>query len=48
LAEWLYTQGLNSYPRTETNIFPKELNLTTLVKKQMVNQDWNNLNKPIG
>jgi len=29
IAERLYTQSLFSYPRTETNIFPKELNLTT-------------------
>jgi len=31
IAERFYTQGLISYSRTETNIFPK--GLTTLVKQ---------------
>jgi len=38
IVERLYTQGLTSYPRMETNIFPKGLNLTTLVEQQIVNQ----------
>lgn len=40
IAEKLYTQGYISYPRTETNIFPKELNLTSLVEKQRNDPRW--------
>lgn len=35
IAEKLYTQGYISYPRTETNIFPKELDLRSLVEMQV-------------
>ncbi len=39
-AEKLYTSGYISYPRTETNIFPKELNLTPLVEMQTTDARW--------
>ncbi|VEN43554.1 unnamed protein product [Callosobruchus maculatus] len=40
IAEKLYTQGYISYPRTETNIFPKELNLANLVEQQRQDHRW--------
>ncbi|XP_054990080.1 DNA topoisomerase 3-alpha isoform X1 [Sorex araneus] len=40
IAEKLYTQGYISYPRTETNIFPKDLNLAVLVEQQTPDPRW--------
>ncbi|RZC37038.1 DNA topoisomerase 3-alpha [Asbolus verrucosus] len=40
IAEKLYSQGYISYPRTETNIFPKELNLANLVTEQQNDDRW--------
>ena len=40
IAEKLYTQGLISYPRTETNIFPKDFNLSGLIENQLNDPSW--------
>ncbi|RNA12480.1 DNA topoisomerase 3-alpha isoform X1 [Brachionus plicatilis] len=40
IAEKLYTKGLISYPRTETNIFPKDFNLRGLIENQINDQHW--------
>lgn len=40
IAERLYTQGFISYPRTETNIFPKEMNLGNLVEMHTGDNRW--------
>lgn len=40
IAEKLYTQGFISYPRTETNIYPKELNLSNIVEQQVNDGNW--------
>ncbi|KAI4472680.1 hypothetical protein M0802_016580, partial [Mischocyttarus mexicanus] len=45
IAEKLYTQGLISYPRTETNIFPKELNLQSLVTQHVNSPIWGQFTK---
>lgn len=40
IAEKLYNQGLISYPRTETNIFPSSLDLNNLIQQQMQDEHW--------
>lgn len=40
IAEKLYTSGWISYPRTETNIFPKELDLQPIVQSQVNSGTW--------
>lgn len=40
IAEKLYTSGFISYPRTETNKFPPEINLTGLIDAQKNNPSW--------
>lgn len=40
IAEKLYTQGIISYPRTETNMFSKEIDLRKLVEQHLPHSDW--------
>ncbi|KAL0992506.1 hypothetical protein UPYG_G00094240 [Umbra pygmaea] len=40
IAEKLYTQGLISYPRTETNMFAKDFALGPLVELQVPSPQW--------
>lgn len=40
IAEKLYTSGYISYPRTETNIFPKDFDLNRLVEEQTRSHTW--------
>lgn len=40
IAEKLYTSGYISYPRTETNQFPKDFNLRELVQNQTPDANW--------
>lgn len=40
IAEKLYTQGLISYPRTETNTFPESLDLRAIIQQQTSDPQW--------
>ena len=40
IAEKLYTQGLISYPRTETNLFPASMDLVPLIQEQTQDGGW--------
>ena len=40
IAEALYTRGLISYPRTETDQFPKDFDFMSLVEKQTADPQW--------
>jgi len=40
IAEHLYNQGLISYPRTETNAFPKDFDLCSLIQQQTQDPAW--------
>lgn len=40
IAENLYSKGFISYPRTETNIFPKDFDLATIVSAQTQDPNW--------
>ena len=40
IAEKLYSQGYISYPRTETNIFPVNMDLCSLVQAHTEDNRW--------
>lgn len=40
LAERLYNKGYISYPRTETNSYPKSMNIQYWVKFQHSHPQW--------
>uniref|UniRef100_A0A914ZNL1 DNA topoisomerase n=1 Tax=Parascaris univalens TaxID=6257 RepID=A0A914ZNL1_PARUN len=40
VAEKLYSRGFISYPRTETNKFPSNLDLNPLIEQQVANAEW--------
>jgi len=39
-AEALYTRGFISYPRTETDQFPREFDFQTLIQRQVQDERW--------
>lgn len=44
-AEKLYNKGFISYPRTETNIYPSNMNFKSLLLKQSQDHNWGNYSK---
>ncbi|KAF8820906.1 Dna topoisomerase family protein [Cardiosporidium cionae] len=47
VAENLYNRGFISYPRTETDKFPKTLNLRSIVEAQTENEIWGDYAKSL-
>ncbi|XP_063700481.1 DNA topoisomerase 3-alpha [Culicoides brevitarsis] len=47
IAEKLYTKGFISYPRTETNIFSKEIDLQGLVQNHVNHPDWGEFSQKV-
>lgn len=40
IAESLYTKGYISYPRTETNIYPKSFEFTKIIENLSKNNNY--------
>jgi DNA topoisomerase-3 len=40
IAEELYSQGILSYPRTETEVFKEGTDLRELISKQLYSREW--------
>lgn len=47
IAETLYTKGFISYPRTETDQFDNDINLHSLIEKQINDEQWGDYAKSL-